>query len=274
MRVFSKTLLSVTLMGLLAGGSFAAAQDQDQSQPRELSEQRMIIAASDEGDGVAEIQVFSSSGSEGIFVGDGMFPAPDVFSLANNQSVQQEIELVDEQLQQIRKINQEFSEKISEHVRLGDGNMNPDRGRELSLLIKELNEQKKAKMEGVLLPHQFDRLRQIALQTQLQRSGEAATLGSQQVASALGITDEQKQRIEQRASELKKDMDEKIARMKEQARETLLNELTREQREKLKAMMGESFQLKTPDFRDRINRFRKARQQGEGQDDGSGGPHE
>lgn len=221
-------------------------------------ESSMVIASADESGEMAEVQVFSSSGDGMPMVfGGGMLPPPDVFSLANNSSVQREIELVDEQLEQIREINRDFSARISGQIgELTRGGMSPEKGRDLSALIQDLNEQKKAKMESVLLPHQFDRLRQIALQTQMKRSGDAATLSSDQLVEALGISAEQQEQIQNKAEQLKQDMEKRIAEMKQQAREELLGELTREQRAKLKEMMGNDFDLKTPDFRERVRRVR------------------
>ncbi len=272
MKLNHSYLLPLTLLLILAAGPVATAQDEGDAEGVEsVTGQSMIIAASDDEGGMAEIQVFSTGdGGMGntFFMGDGMMPAPNVFALANNKSVQKEIELVDGQLQQLRNINKEFSDKISEHVRdIGSGNMNPDRGRELSEMIKRLNDEKQSKMEGVLLPHQFDRLRQIALQTRMQRSGDADTLASRQVVEALGISEEQQKKIESRAAEIKQELQKDIARLKERARDELLGELTRDQRAKLDEMMGEKFKVETPDFRDRINRFRKAREQRDDDDD-------
>ena len=59
---------------------------------------------------------------------------------------------------------------------------------------------------------------------------------------------------------------EKIARIKEEAKEELLDELTGEQRRKLEEMMGASFELKTPSLQDRIQRVRQRRQNQEGED--------
>ena len=247
---------------------------QDVPAPQQAVESRsMVIAAQDDGSGTPQVYSFSTStdGSgfgEMVFMGDApMMSTPDIFSLANNASVQREIELVDEQMQQIREINSEFGKKIQEEISsMQLGNMDRERGRDLSALIQRLNDEKRQRMESVLLPHQFDRLRQIALQTQMKRSGEAATLGSSKVAEELGITPEQQEKIKARAEELKQDMEEKIARLKEEMREELLDELTSEQRRKLEEMMGSTFDLQTPSMQDRIQRIRQRRQDQDAED--------
>jgi hypothetical protein len=260
----SGNILIIALAGWLpaALATSLMAQEEVVENPPVVAQSMILSATSSDGDAMPQIQVLSTmdGGGAAMFVADGMVASPDIFSLAGNPGVQKEIELVDEQLQQIRTINEEFSKKISEQVKeLTSGGMNPEKGKDLSKLIQELNEQKKAKMEGVLLPHQFDRLRQISLQMQMKNSGEAATLASEQVAEALGLTDEQKERLEKRSEDLKKELEEKIAKLKDKAREDLLSELTRDQRKKLDEMTGNKFDLQTPDFGSRIRQMRRAR---------------
>lgn len=231
-------------------------------EPAPVIESQMIVASRNSEDGMPEIQFFSAGdgvAGEMVFTG-GMMHSQDIFSLANIAGVQKEIELVDDQMNQIREINQEFSQKISERVKeLTSGGLKPERGGELGNLIKELNEQKNARMEGVLLPHQFDRLRQISLQMQMKNNGEASTLADEKIAAELGLTDEQKELLKARSEEIKKELEDKIAKLKEKAKEDLLGVLTRDQRQKLDEMTGAKFDLPTPNFRDRVRQMRRPR---------------
>ncbi len=272
--------MSKTTLSILFACVFVLPCVAQETEPQEgasgseqVTQSQMVIRAEDDGSGTPQVFAFSTTGDgagmgEMVFMGDSsMIGTPDIFSLANNASVQGEIELVDEQMQQIRDINAEFGKKIQEQIsEMRLGNMNPDRGRDLSDLIQRLNAEKQQRMQQVLLPHQFDRLRQIALQTRMKRTGEATTLSSGEVAEALGISAEQQEKIKARAEELKKEMEEKIARIKQEAREELLDELTGEQRRKLEEMMGDSFELKTPSMQDRIRRIRQRRGDQEAKD--------
>lgn len=263
-----KLSATFALMGLLAlsMSSVTFAQDnssqgqppQEQAAPGATVNKSMIFATAN-GDGTTgEIQVFSASGTDvpmAFSFGGG--PMSDAFSLANNPDVQKEIELLDDQQKQLNAINEDFSKRIQEEMgSLVNGNVSPERGREIGELIKKLNEEKRQKMEGVLLPHQFTRLRQIAFQQQMKYQGDANAIMSEKVAEELGITEDQKKKLSARADELKKELEEKIARLKEETRESLMEELTSEQREKLKEMMGGAFELKTPEFGQRIRRPR------------------
>lgn len=262
MRFVQSSLAAAGLFALMLPVVALGQEEILEPVPAPVVGSRMIVAAQNSEGGMPEVQVFSTidGGETAMFMSDGMMMGQDIFSLANNLGVQKEIELVDDQMQQIRQINEDFSKKISEQVKeLTSGGMNPEKGKDLSKLIKELNEQKKSAMESVLLPHQFDRLRQISLQQQMKYQGEASTLADEKIAEALGLTDEQKERLKTRAEEIKKEMEEKISRLKEKAKEDLLGELTRDQRKKLEEMTGAAFEMQTPNFRDRVRQMRRPR---------------
>jgi hypothetical protein len=223
----------------------------------------MIIAADDGSGAMPRIAIMSSDGSGMNSFAWGMdvagMPAPDIFALAQNDGVQKEIELVDEQLGQLRQINEDFSARIQEQmesIRGQDGTFDMQRAKDLSELIRKLNEEKEARMREVFLPHQFDRLRQISLQTQMKRNGETSMLSNSEVVEALGLSDEQQKRLKKKAAELKTEMEQEIRKLKEKAREELFEELTRDQREKLKSMLGEDFEVKSAGPLDRLQRIR------------------
>ena len=66
--------------------------------------------------------------------------------------------------------------------------------------FRELNGDLEAKLKKVLLPHQFERLKQIELQSRIQQGG-AAALTSGELADALDLTDEQRDKLAERADD-------------------------------------------------------------------------
>lgn len=257
--------LAVVFGCILATSGFA--QQEEEATPQSgVVQGRMIIASDDGTMETPKIEVMSLGlgGGADFFVGDvaGM-PAPDVFSLAQNRGVQKEIELVDEQLEQLKKINEEFSKRIQEQMKTiqdNKGNFDIGNAKRLAELMKELGDEKNSKMEEVFLPHQLERLKQISIQTQMKRSGEQALFSNREVIDALDLSKEQQDELAKKAKELKKEMEEKIKEWKEKAREELFDELTREQREKLKTMLGNDFDLKPTTLRERAMRSRKRRE--------------
>ncbi len=83
-------------------------------------------------------------------------------------------------------------------------------------------------MKKVLLPHQFDRLKQIDLQTQIQHRG-ASALTSGDIAKTLNLTDEQREKLEKRAAEVQEELQTKIRQLQADARKKMLDVLTPEQ---------------------------------------------
>jgi len=254
------------VFGCMLVTSGFAQEGQEATPPAGVVQGRMIIASDDGTMETPKIEVMSLGldGATDFFIGDAAgMPAPDVFSLAQNRGVQKEIELVDDQLQQLKKINEEFSKRIQEQMQAiqdNKGNFDIGNAKRLAELIRELGEEKNAKMEEVFLPHQLERLKQISIQTQMKRSGEQALFSNREVIEALDLSEKQQEELTKKAKELKQEMEEKIKEWKEKAREELFDELTREQKEKLKTMLGNDFDLKPTTLRERAMRSRKRRE--------------
>lgn len=106
----------------------------------------------------------------------------------------------------------------------------------------------------MLLPHQLERLKQVALQIQMKKRGAANTLLSDAVTEELGIDSEQKKRIQERQEELKKELADRMAKLKEEIRDKLLNELTAEQKKKLEEISGDDFDYKPTNINDQIQK--------------------
>jgi Spy/CpxP family protein refolding chaperone len=105
-----------------------------------------------------------------------------------------------------------------------------------------LNKDLEARLKKELLPHQFERLKQIDVQSRIQQRG-AGALTSGELAEALDLTDEQREKLEQRAAEVQEELQEKIAKLRIEARNKMLDVLTPEQRAKLESMMGDAFAM-------------------------------
>ena len=228
----------------------------------------IVIEATAEDDGsgvISNMQIMAVDASdmgEGAFfmTGDTMggplpmaFGGGDSFSMLNNPSVQKDLELVEDQIQQIKDVNADFSGRIQDQIgglRGENGGFDLARAKELGELVRKLKEQQKVEIDNLLLPHQQDRLQQVALQMQMQTMGAARALSSK-LAEELGITDEQKDRLKKRQKELQQEMEKKIAKMREDTKKQLLQELTPEQREKLKQLTGAEFEMKSEDFQRR-----------------------
>ena len=268
-----RTTLCMLTMGLLIAGQSVTAQETQQNETRVeayavqvqdeggaggVATPLIIQTTEDNGNGVrSNMRVIAAPGGPGMmsFLGDGgnMFSfamgAGDDFSMLQNPSVQKDLELVGEQMKQIQAIQNDYSAKIRDAIGdISKGGFDPERAKDLSTVIKGMKAKQQEQINKILLPHQQDRIKQIALQMQMQSRGTAGALGNNKVAEALGITDEQKKRLKQREEELKKELQEKIAQFKEDMKKSLLDELTTEQRAKLKDMTGDKFKAEAKDW--------------------------
>lgn len=193
-------------------------------------------------------------------------PAPlmyhgDSFSMLNDTQVQKELELMEDQQKQLLNLQQTFAQQISELVRDRKKQSTKEDGQALKTAIREAREEQRKQMEGILLPHQLDRLKQVALQMKMKSRGDMQMLTDQELAQKLEISEEQKERLKQRAAEIKAEMEDEIAQLKKKARQKLLRELTAEQRKQLEEMLGNEFDYQTIDPRQPLERYRKTSQE-------------
>jgi Spy/CpxP family protein refolding chaperone len=161
--------------------------------------------------------------------------------------MEKELDIVDTQREALTKIRTDATAKLRT---LYDTSI-PDqqeRMKKYNEASKALGEETEKKVLEVLLPHQIKRLKQIALQMQLQQTGYgmSAAFQNSQVAEDLKITDEQKAQLVEKQKEVAKEMQEKTQafykQLQEESREKMLSVLTPAQRRKLEELTGERFQ--------------------------------
>ena len=192
---------------------------------------------------------FGGPGGPGGFFGGG-----GVLGLVARDEVQQELQLVDEQKDKVRGITEGMRNKVREmfgQMRdLSDDERRAQFG-EIRSKIEALGAETEKQLEKVLLPHQMDRLKQIDLQSKVQSRG-ASALTSGDVAKALNLTDEQREKLEKRAAEVQEELQTKIKQLQADARKKMLDVLTPDQQAQLEKMMGQQFDLPEQNFRDRF----------------------
>lgn len=184
----------------------------------------------------------------------GFFGGGGTLGLIQQQEVQQEIEISEDQQAELRTLGETIRDEIRSEMQgmfegMRDLNDEERQARfdEIRARFEEINKDAEARMQKVLMPHQFDRLKQIDLQSRLQRGG-AGALTEGELADTLGLTEAQRDQIREKQEEVQKDLDEKIGQLRIEARNQLLEVLTPEQRAKLEGMMGSAFALPEQQF--------------------------
>jgi hypothetical protein len=162
--------------------------------------------------------------------------------------MQKELEIVPEQLDKLREVQKESQTRLQDAYRKLTDVPAEERQAKYMEVYREHNEETEKQVIDILLPQQIKRLKQILLQQRLAQLqwGGAAAFQSAEVAEALGITDEQRQKLQEKELELRKEIQEKTQafykQLQEESREKMLEVLTIEQRRRLEGLVGEKYE--------------------------------
>jgi Spy/CpxP family protein refolding chaperone len=156
--------------------------------------------------------------------------------LLNDENVQKDLELLDTQKEKLTDLRERIGEEMRSLFQGGAGGDARDR-------IREKMESFQKEVDGILLPHQRDRLKQIGVQSRL-RFGST----SNAVAEALELSEEDKKKLEDKDRELTVEMNKEIAKIREKYRDKLLDVLGPEQKVKWKQLVGNPVEFAAPQF--------------------------
>jgi len=190
--------------------------------------------------------------------------------MLQSEEVRKELEIVEDQQKELDKLRDEMRDQMREMfsgMRDVPRDQRRERFEQMREKMRTAAQEMEKKVNAVLLPNQIERLNQLELQMQMRFRGTEGALASDAVVKALGITEEQKKRMQEVAAEAQREMQEAMQKAREEARQKILAVLTPQQQETLKKMVGEQFEMPRPNFRrgqgDRPGRDRAARDRSE-----------
>ena len=160
--------------------------------------------------------------------------------LLSNAEIRSELEMLDDQYQELQDLNAEIQKRAAEQIRSLDFS---DREK----LISDIQAIRKSAVDdlnGVLLPHQLERLGQIRMQSTLRRRSLVDVLTSDPLKSKLEISDQQSSDLKTKEKEIEKELQREIAKLRKQAREKLLSTLRPTQKAEVEKMFGDAFEFK------------------------------
>jgi len=163
--------------------------------------------------------------------------------------VKEELDLLPDQVAALDKIRNELNVKMQDAYKELKDVPQADRQAKYLEVYTRMGADTDKRVSEVLLPHQTKRIRQIALQMRLANSGygSSAALNGDDIAKELGVTAEQVDQLKKREAELRQEIQEKTRdfykKLNDESREKLLSVLTAAQREKLKELQGDKFEL-------------------------------
>lgn len=182
-------------------------------------------------------------GGRGGFGGPGGGPGGGggLGMLLRSDEVRAELELLDDQVGKLQAIEEEMRDKIREAMGGRGRGERPD-FESMRATFEDMRKEVESKIGEVLTTQQMDRLRQIETQQQLNNGGARSLMGGP-LADKLGLTDEQKAQLREKAREVEAKLQEKMAAARAEAREEMLSVLTSEQRATLEELTGAPFTL-------------------------------
>jgi len=171
----------------------------------------------------------------------------DTMSILRLPQFKKELELLDDQVEEIRMIQEEMQTQTREIFK--DANFNRDAAQVVREAHSAIREQTEERLKKVLLPHQVKRLKQLQFQMQL-RSRGASSLTSGALADALKMTDKQKTELAEKQQASQAKLQEEIEQLREKYQQQVLEDvLTKTQLRELKKLVGDEYEVKRPDYR-------------------------
>ena len=194
--------------------------------------------------GITSAQPGGPGGALGGFGGEGR--GQDMLGLLRMESIQGEIELVDDQREEIEALQEELWSEMRERmssVRDLEPEERRERFAELRTEMETQREQFQERIEAVLLPQQLKRLKELQVQSVARRSGQGSLgiLQNETILEELGIDAEKREELEAKAEEVLAKLQTQIKKMKAEAEDEILSVLSSEQRKKFREKVGESF---------------------------------
>lgn len=172
-----------------------------------------------------------------------------LLALAGNEQIAKELELSDAQVEKLTALRDKIAADLRGQFQ-GGGNFRDlsDEERrarfdEIRKKAEEVRATAEKEMDAILLPHQRDRIRQISLQMSLRGGGAQGALSRPEIAEALSIDDAQKEKLREAAEAAQKELEEGTRKLREAARQKILDVLTPDQKAKWEKMIGEPFEF-------------------------------
>ncbi len=191
--------------------------------------------------GASDVMAQPGRGGSSFFGGR----STDLSGLLQNESVGNHIELSDAQKDELRALQEESTERRNEAMNeVRDMFRSGDREEAMTFArekFTELRSDSDAGIGDILLEHQMERLKQIALQQDIRRNPQSAL---EKLLDMVEATDEQKEKFAEARERITKEVAKKIAKINEQAMQQMAQEsLTPSQTKEFMGYIGESLQI-------------------------------
>jgi Spy/CpxP family protein refolding chaperone len=182
-------------------------------------------------EGPKKVEIAPGQARYGFRLAESGIPALPGFYMLRMENVQKELQLVPDQIQKLKDLGKKYYEdmKADQDVWKNWQKMTPEERTAKSAEMREKYSKRTAELrkdiEKVLLPHQISALKEVNL-----RAAGPGVLSNPRTLEALGVNEEQKQKLQQ----IRQEMFEQYQEIQKKSFEKSMDVLTPEQREKLK----------------------------------------
>lgn len=178
-------------------------------------------------------------------------------SILQNKGLQEELEIPDYQLADLRKTATEFQKEfasfnaenqrkmieLQEEMQSGDAVAAMVEMRKIQGAMFDISDQAMGGVEDILLPHQVTRIKQIARQEMLKyQSGFGDEFGVVfGLSKELDLSPSQTKQLRETIVEARKEYYEKVAKLKAETHKKILESLPAEKQNRIKELLGERY---------------------------------
>jgi hypothetical protein len=174
-------------------------------------------------------------GPGGMGLGGMMGPGGVSLMLLSRPDVQEELDLLPSQIEELPTMQSIMGDFRGQFADVPQ----EERMERMREVMESAQKRIQEQTDNVLLPHQSDRLKQLAVQWQMRSGGG---LASREVAEQLGISDQQRDQLREKARLLEQELRKKM-------QDELIKELTPQQQAKVKELVGEPFEFQQEEIR-------------------------
>ena len=172
---------------------------------------------------------------------------PNLMSMLQNGDVRKEIGMEVYQFEELQTRAKELRQSMVEDVREALSGQR----REPAQLVEMVGRGKDRydrELRKSVLPHQIERLRQVGFQRLIRERDIAQVITADPFRSELDLDEDDVEKIREKGLELRQEFERKVAELRKETFEKLLDELDEDQQKTVKDMLGEemSWTRKTP----------------------------
>ena len=163
---------------------------------------------------------------------------PNLMSMLRNGDVRREIGMEDYQFDELQTRAKELRQSMIDDVREALSGQRREPA-QLVEMVGRVKDRYDRELRKSVLPHQIERLRQVGFQRLIRERDIAQVITADPFKSELDLDEDDVEKIREKGLELRREFERKVAELRKETFEKLLDELDEDQQKTVKDMLGE-----------------------------------